>query len=197
MAEFSYLYKNRARFPFGSVAYLRAYAKRLLSIGELLRRNRVRNRLQKKGAFIHPCAEIGDVKADGVKKNLKIGAFSFLGRVELALHDKIQIGEKVCINDGSILLTASHDISDPEWKHKKAPIIIDDYAWICTNVTILPGVHVGRGAVLGAGAVVSKNVAPYDVVAGNPAKSTGKKRVEELNYNPCEFLASNASWLKG
>lgn len=197
MAEISYLYTNRARFSFGSAAYLKAYAKRLLSIGDLFRRNRQRKKLQRNGADIHPCAEIGEVKADGAKKNLKIGAFSFLGKVELALHDEIRIGQNVCINDGAILLTASHDLSDPEWKLKKAPIIIEDYAWICTNVIILPGVHVGRGAVLGAGAVVSKNVAPYDVVAGNPAKPTGKKRVEVLNYNPCEFLASNAAWLKG
>jgi len=86
---------------------------------------------------------------------------------------------------------------DPTWNHIMKPIIIDDYAWIATNAIILPGVHIGRGAIIGAGAVVSKDVQPYQIVVGNPAKAIAKQRCEELNYNPCEFLASNRAWLIG
>ena len=197
MASFYYLWNNRAKFQFGTKSYFRAWAKRILSFSEVMRRNRRRKSLTKKGAQIHDTAEIGMIKADGEKTNLTIGAFTFIGRVELALHDKITIGERVCINDGVILLTASHDVGDPLWRHVKSPIRIDKYAWIATNSIILPGVHIGEGAVVGAGAVVSKNIAPYEIVVGNPAKATQRRRIEDLNYNPCGFLAGNLAWLKG
>ncbi len=197
MASLRYLWVNRIKFPFGTKLFLKAWAKRILTISEVLRRNQRRNALVKKGAFIHESAEIGELKADGNKQNLSVGAFSFIGKVELALHEKIIIKEKVCINDGVILLTASHDVQDPEWKHVKASIYIDDFAWICTNAIILPGVHIGKGAVVGAGAVVTKDVRDYEIVAGNPAKPVNKLRNQVLIYNPCEFLAANLAWLKG
>ena len=60
---------------------------------------------------------------------------------------------------------------------------------------ILPGVYLGRGAVVGAGAVVSKSVTPDSIVIGNPAKPINKVRTQVLGYNPCEFLAANRAWL--
>jgi maltose O-acetyltransferase len=50
------------------------------------------------------------------------------------------------------------------------PIVIEDDVWIGARVTILGGVNIGTGAVIGAGSVVTKNVPPYAIVAGNPAK---------------------------
>ena len=164
---------------------------------ELIRRNRERSALVYKGATVHPAAEIGDVKIDGQKANLSIGANSFLGRVSIALHDKVVIGNSVCINDGVEILTASHDVNDPNWKEIKAKIIIEDYVWIGTGAMILPGVTIGRGAVVGARAVVSKSVSAGTVVVGNPAKVINRTRCSELNYNPCEFLAANRAWLIG
>lgn len=52
---------------------------------------------------------------------------------------------------------------------KTAPIVIEDYAWISYNVSILKGVTIGEGAIIGASSVVTKNVEPFTVVAGNPA----------------------------
>jgi acetyltransferase-like isoleucine patch superfamily enzyme len=197
MAGLSYLWNNRAKFPIGSKAFFKAWAKRLLLIDELYIRNRRRSVLVRQGANIATTAEIGIVKVDGKRSNLAISSFTSIGRVEFALHDKIQIGAYVCVNDGVKLLTASHDITAPTWHHVKAPIIIEDYAWIATNAIILAGVTIGRGAVVGAGAVVSKSVAPGAIVAGNPAQQISKKRSEELNYNPCAFLAVNNAWLNG
>jgi acetyltransferase-like isoleucine patch superfamily enzyme len=197
MASFNYLWSNRAKFPLNSVAFYRSWAKRLLCMSEMIKRNRRRLVLIKQGAFIHPTAEIGLVKADGKKSNLTIGAYSFLGVVNIALHEEVIIGKNVCINDGVQLLTASHDVSDPQWNHIKAKIVIDDYAWIAINAIILPGVHIGKGAVVGAGSVVSKDVAAGVIVAGNPAKPLLKERSKEFNYNPCEFLAGNRAWLVG
>ncbi len=197
MTSLKYLWKNRAKFPINSMGFYKAWGKRLITLKALLSRNRRRRNLNNKGASIAETAEIGIIKAHGNKKNLEIGKNTFIGNVEFALHDKITIGDNVCINDGVILLTASHDLQDPLWQHKKKPIIIEDYVWIATNAIILPGVKIGKGAVIGAGAVVSKNVERYDIVAGNPAKSIGKKRIENLDYNPCEFLAANRAWSNG
>ncbi|HEY8780371.1 MAG TPA: acyltransferase [Mucilaginibacter sp.] len=195
MASIVYLWSNRARFAFGTRNFYRAWGKRIFSFPELLRRNRRRFQLIRSGATISNTAEIGKLKADGPKRNLLIGNFTFIGRVYMALHDQIEIGERVCINDGVEILTASHDVTDPNWGHIKSKVVIDDYVWIGTGALILPGVHLGRGSVVGARAVVTKSVAPGAIVAGNPAKPIFKTRSEQLDYNPCEFLAANRAWL--
>jgi maltose O-acetyltransferase len=197
MASLQYLWKNRARFKFGTRLYFRAWAKRIYSLPAMFKRNRHKNKLIREGATICSTAEIGEIRALGKKQNLSVGSYSFLGKVEIALHTAVSIGNCVCINDGVQILTASHDVLDTHWSHIMKPIIIEDYAWIATNAIILPGVHIGRGAVVGAGAVVSKNVQPREIVVGNPATAISKRRSEKLDYNPCEFIASNRAWLIG
>jgi acetyltransferase-like isoleucine patch superfamily enzyme len=196
MASLKYLWNNRVQYKLLSKSFFICWAKRLLTFSELVKTNKRRKKLINDGANIAETAEIGMVNINGRKDNLTIGDFSTLGKVEIALHDKVRIGKCVCINDGVVILSASHDVSDSLWSHKKAPIFIGDYAWIATNAIILPGVTIGQGAVVGAGAVVSKNVNDYAIVIGNPAKEITKKRIETLNYNPCEFLATNNAWLK-
>ena len=197
MAAFIYLWKNRARFPVNSTAFYRAWGKRMFSFQEVLRRNIRRKRLIKAGARIHPTAEVGKMVIGGHRNKLFIGAFSFVGEIKIALHESVFIGERVCINDGVQIFTASHDVLDPKWGHKKDKVIIEDYAWIGTGAMILPGVQIGKGAVVGAGAVVSKSVPAYSIVVGNPAKVISKSRNQNLNYNPCEFLAENKAWIVG
>lgn len=197
MASFSYLYANRAKFPTGSNNFFRAWGKRLFSFPELFRRNHRRSRFIKSGASIHETAEIGEVTIAGGFRFLSIGRETFLGRVTLNIHDDVKIGNRVCINDGVEILTASHDVADANWKEVKAKITIEDYVWIGTGAMILPGVTIGRGAVIGARAVVSKSVNAGAIVVGNPAKIISRTRCSELNYNPCEFLAANRAWLVG
>lgn len=196
MAGLNYLWKNRSKSKTFSKSFFISWIKRILTLKSLLNNNSRRIKLVRSGANIDTTAEIGIAKINGDKKNLTIGEFSFIGRAEIALHDKVTLGNYVCINDGAILLSASHDVSDSLWRHKKKPIEIGDYAWIATNAIILPGVKIGKGAVVGAGAVVSKNVKDYSIVIGNPAKEIDKKRIEDFEYNPCEFLAANNAWLK-
>ncbi|WP_028374511.1 acyltransferase [Leeuwenhoekiella sp. MAR_2009_132] len=197
MAELSFLWKHRSKFSLTSINFYKAWAKRFLTLPALLKRNWRSFKLRQKGASISPTAEIGVIKASGNKKNLSIGANSSIGRVEFALHTKIVVGNNVCINDGVIILTASHNLNDPLWRHKTGDILIKDYAWIATNSILLPGVTIGKGAVVGAGAVVSKSVGDYHIVTGNPAQPISKYRIEDLKYNPCEFLAANQAWLVG
>lgn len=93
----------------------------------------------------------------------------------------IRIGENVSISNDCRLLTADHDPRDREFAGRMGEIVIEDHVWIGTAAIVLPGVRLGRGCVVGAGAVVTKDVAPFTIVAGNPAKKIGE-RPEELNY---------------
>ena len=90
--------------------------------------------------------------------------------------DEITIGESVTISRDVFLCGASHDITSPIMELVHAPITIGPQAWIGARAIVLPGVTVGEGAVVAAGAVVTKDVPPWTVVAGNPAKEV-KKRV--------------------
>lgn len=130
----------------------------------------------------------------GQLNTLKIGEHSFVGRAELAVHASVTIGRYVCINDGVKILTASHDVVDPAWRTVAKPIVIEDHVWIATNALILPGVTVGRGAVVAAGAVVVKDVPPQGIVAGNPARLLDKCRVDHLDYHPTNSLALFRAW---
>jgi acetyltransferase-like isoleucine patch superfamily enzyme len=81
----------------------------------------------------------------------------------------IKIGNHVQIAPNVTLLTANHDQNNLQILHCK-PITIKDYAWIGAGSQILPGVTIGKGAIVAAGAVVTKDVPNYAVVAGVPAK---------------------------
>ncbi len=133
MASISYLWAHRAKFSMASEKFYRSWAKRLLNLPELFKRNQKRNKLTRQGAEIHELAEIGKVVIQGKKVFLKIGKLSFVGNINIALHQEVVIGERVCINDGVEILTASHDVMDPEWLLIKKKIVIEDYVWIGTG----------------------------------------------------------------
>jgi len=117
--------------------------------------------------------------------NLKIGGLSSIGdRAWVYSLDRITIGDKTCIGNAVQLLTGTHDITSPTFAFMQKPITIGSCVWIASSVIILPGVTVGEGAVIGAGSVVVKDVAPWTVVAGNPAREI-KKRIlkDEETHN--------------
>jgi len=91
------------------------------------------------------------------------------GDVDCYTVDKITIGDHVVVSQGAFLCSASHDITSPTMELIHKPIRIESYAWVAARAFVGPGVHVGEGAVIAACAVVSKNVAPWTVVGGNPA----------------------------
>lgn len=151
--------------------------------------------LRSQGVQLANLVILGKAKFQGRLANLQVGDQVSLGRCEIALHDKVTIGRCVVLNDGVVLLTASHGITDPQWKHKKKPIVIGEYVWIATNAIILPGVTIGRGAVVGAGAVVRENVPDYAVVTGNPSVVTKIERTHKLQYSPVIFNAPFEAWV--
>jgi maltose O-acetyltransferase len=94
----------------------------------------------------------------------------------LAIGSNVSIAAEVCI------ITASHDPQTTDFKGITSPVSISDYVFIGTRAMILPGVTLGKGSVVAAGAVVTKSVTPYSIVAGVPAKSIGH-RSPDLNYS--------------
>lgn len=103
--------------------------------------------------------------------NLEVGNNSTIGpRVQIYSKDKIIIGSNVVISQGSFLCAATHDISEPLMPLVTKPIRVKDCAWIAAEAFIGPGVTIGEGAVVGARAVVFKDVEPWHVVGGNPAR---------------------------
>lgn len=96
--------------------------------------------------------------------------------VSIDCSDAITIEDNVWISENVLILNHEHIINGREWKESKnisltCGITIGEDAWIGANVTILPKVtYIGRGAIIGAGSVVTKNVMDYKIVAGNPAK---------------------------
>lgn len=190
-----FLIKNRSCQKLLSKAWAKSWLKRIWHLKGLFFLFFRRFLLIAKGAKIAELTVIGKVEINGHAAKLTIGKNSFVGTgTHLALHEQITIGDNVVINNGVKLLTASHDINDPQWKMFSKEIIVDDYAWIATGATLLPGVKVGYGAVIGAGAVVTKNVPPYSVVVGNPAKIVNQ-RTTTLDYNPVRFCAPYEAWL--
>ena len=103
--------------------------------------------------------------------NLELGFHSCLGPdVNVYNTGKVVVGEHVTISQGAYLCPGSHDITDPKFPMICSDMHIGDQAWIATEAFIGgKDVHVGEGAVVGARAVVSKNVDPWTVVSGNPA----------------------------
>lgn len=102
----------------------------------------------------------------------------------------IFIGENVNLSSNVSMWTDQHDYNDPDFKlsaGKRGPIRIGDRAWIGPNVIILHSVTIGEGAVVAAGAVVTKNVPPYTLVGGVPAKIIGERN-RCLRY---EFKGNN------
>jgi O-antigen/teichoic acid export membrane protein/acetyltransferase-like isoleucine patch superfamily enzyme len=92
------------------------------------------------------------------------------------------IGENVSISPGVWLVTGTHLMNDPEFLDEYRPITIDDYAWIGARAMILCGVTIGRGAVVMAGAVVTKDVEPFAVVGGVPAKVVATRELRTPSY---------------
>lgn len=112
--------------------------------------------------------------------NLELGDYVCLAAdVDCYTVAPIKIGSKVAVSQRSFLCTASHDISDVNRPLTYAPIVIQDYSWIAAQSFIGPGVTIGEGAVVGACTVVTKDVPPWTVVAGNPARFIKKRVIRE------------------
>lgn len=114
--------------------------------------------------------------------NLCIGNHSHINRdCIIDARNRITIGNNVSISHRVSIMTGSHNKDSRHFDYTAQPIVIDDYVWIGIGSTILQGVHIGCGAVVCAGAVVNRDIAPFTIVGGVPAKVIGSRR-KDLDY---------------
>lgn len=129
---------------------------------------------------------LGQIFSDRDGSVVVVGKNTFVGTSKLVCAQRIEIGDDVLISWGCTIV--DHDSHSTLWSERKQdvkntfegrkdwslvnirPVIIGNRVWIGFDVSILRGVHIGEGAVIGACSVVTKDVAPYSVVAGNPAR---------------------------
>jgi len=129
-----------------------------------------------KGTLIRMGVEIRRPRA------IRIGDYSIInggcmldGRAGMTIGSNVDIGDQVRIYCGG------HDVHSPDYRGVKGPVSIGDRACILARSTILRGLDIGEGAVVGACSVVLRDVPPYTIVAGNPARVLGE-RTRNLTY---------------
>ena len=111
-----------------------------------------------------------------IGEHCTIGDSAFLdGRSGLTMGNAVNLGSHVSI------YTREHDVNSAEFAETGGPVVLGDRAWVSSHAIILPGVTVGEGAVVAAGAVVTNDVPPFAIVGGVPAKVIGERN-QHLTY---------------
>lgn len=116
-------------------------------------------------------------------RRLRIDHDAFVAEgVVLDARGGIAIGAHTSINTDVQIWTAQHDWRSADFAYSASPVRIGHHCWISARVIVLPGVSVGDGAVVAAGAVVTKDVEPWTLVGGNPARVL-RERPKDLTYD--------------
>jgi acetyltransferase-like isoleucine patch superfamily enzyme len=133
---------------------------------------------------IHMMARIYDPRHIVIGDGTLVGERATLdGRKQLPnSNGGLEIGSHVDIASEVMIWTSQHDIHSEDMRPIEKKVIIGDYVFIGPKTIILPGVKVGKGAIIGAGSVVTKDVAPGKIVAGTPAKEIGDRKTKNYSY---------------
>jgi len=137
-----------------------------------------------RGSTIHMMGRVYDPGHITIGDDTIVGEKTTLdGRRQLpASRGGLTIGNHVDIASEVMIWTSQHDLKNPDFAAVEEPVHIEDYVFIGPRAIILPGVTIGRGAAVAAGAVVTKSVAPLSIVAGIPAATIGQRTPESLGY---------------
>lgn len=123
------------------------------------------------------CRFDGDqVERISIGRSCSIPGAYFGAGAPISLGDYVVFGHRVS------LYTSDHDPDDAAFTRRDAPIAIHDRAWIGSQAIILKGVTIGKGAVVAAGSVVTKDVPPYTIVGGNPARTIRERKARDFTY---------------
>jgi putative colanic acid biosynthesis acetyltransferase WcaF len=131
-----------------------------------------------RGSIIHWKTKFFQPSGISIGEYCNIGNGAFLdGRRGITIGNRVATGSEIMI------YTLQHDIDSPTFDAVGGPVVIEDYVYIGPRAMILPGVHIGYGAVVAAGAVVTNDVPAYTLVGGVPAKFI-RERSHQLDYRP-------------
>lgn len=161
------------------IAYLRGYILRtrvkangpIKSIGKTIINNKHGLIFVGKRTCLWPDVKLSLIKCnDNVVPTVEIGEYGSIGdRTQIHCGNKVKIGNYVLISwDVNIIENDYH--SPGGGLPEPRPITIEDEVWIGARCIITKGVTIGKGSIIGSGAVVTKNVPPYSLAAGNPAR---------------------------
>ena len=110
---------------------------------------------------------------------LTIGDWSAIGDGSIVYNlGPVRLGSHVTVSQRAHLCAGTHDHRRSDMPLIRSAITIGDAAWICAEAFVGPGVTIGEGAVVGARAVVTRDVEPWTIVAGNPARQIGRRTLE-------------------
>jgi len=130
-----------------------------------------------RGSRIHMWANFFQPKNIVIGEDTIIGDHCFLdGRASL------KIGSHTAIASQVLIYNSQHDVDDPDFKAIEKPVEIGDYVFIGPRSIILPGINIGKGAIIAAGAIVTKDVAPNEIVGGVPAKKIRDRKLKDYHY---------------
>lgn len=143
-----------------------------------------------RGSAIHTGARFYNPKNIRIGKDSIIGEGAVLdGRARLSIGDHVDIASQVMIYN------SQHNVHEEDFASRKtvelAEVVIEDYVFIGPRAIILPGVIIKKGGVVGAGAVVTRDVEENSIVGGVPAREIGKRKIKEYNYK-----LGRAAWFR-
>lgn len=130
-----------------------------------------------KGSTIHMWANFFEPGNVSIGDDTIVGDHVFLdGRAALAIGNHVDIASQV------LIYNSEHDLESPDFSAKTEPVVIADYVFVGPRAIVLPGVRIGKGAVVAAGAVVTSNVPDFAIVGGVPAKVIGERKNKNPKY---------------
>lgn len=110
--------------------------------------------------------------------NLEVGAWAAIGEDVLVYNlGLVSIGERATVSHRAHLCAGTHDYRRIDLPLLKPPIQVGPQAWVCADAFVGPGVSVGEGAIVGAAAVATRDVPPWTIVAGNPAREVKRREL--------------------
>lgn len=119
---------------------------------------------------------------------LTIGKHSSLGDyTQIYCNGNVKIGKYVIFSKNCCLMAGTHHVDDYSDRVDDQDICIEDGCWIGISVTILGGVTIGKGSIIGAGSLVNKDIPPYSIAVGNPCKVIKKREPAQIIKQPTTY----------